>query len=81
MNPTVALIVTILIVFVGFLLFAFFAYRSVVWAKRRRTGSEFAGGLPSLGSALNPAEAVVEEKQRVKRSDEGSGDPEKQPDS
>jgi hypothetical protein len=64
----------VLLVF-GIALFVFLASRAVLWARRKHGGSEFAGSL-GLGSAINPAEALIEERQRVKRSDEGSGDPE-----
>ena len=58
---------------IGFLLFL--GCRAVRWAKKRQGGAEFFGESLSVGSALNPAEAIVQEKRRVKRSEDGSGDP------
>ena len=75
MNSQIILLLGILLAFFGAGLVVFFACRAVLWARRKREGSEFAGAL-GLGSVLNPAEALIEERQRVKRSDEESGDPE-----
>jgi hypothetical protein len=59
----------------GVALFVFLASRAVLWARREHCVSEFAGSIV-LGCAINPAVALIDESQRVKRSDERSGDPE-----
>ena len=74
MNSQAGTFIAILLLAVGIALFTFLASRAVLWARRKRGGSEFAGSI-GIGSALNPAEALIEERQRVKRSDEGAGDP------
>lgn len=78
MDSPIGFLVLILFVVVGIALLIFLSCRAVLWARTKRGGSESVGGLigsMGLGSAINPAEAVVEEKQRVKRSEDGSGDP------
>lgn len=60
-------------------LFFYLAFRAVKWAKRSSKGAEFLGSLVGsveAGSALNPAQEVLREKRRTKRSEDGSGDPE-----
>ena len=77
MSSPVALLTVILLVAAGVVLLVVLSSRAVIWAKTRRSGSEGVMGSIGLGSAINPAEAVAEEKRRVKRSDDGSGDPDR----
>ena len=74
MNSQAGAFIAIFLLIVGLALFTFLAYCAVLWARKKRGGSEFAGSI-GIGSALNPAEALFEERQRVKRSEDGSGDP------
>jgi len=60
---------------------------AVSWAKRRGGGTALTGDLADiiassgLGSTLNPAEQIAEDKRRLTRNESGSADPEKrQPD-
>lgn len=75
MDSPTGLLLTLLLLILGLALFVFIAIRAVRWARERRGGSEFAGSM-GLGSAINPAEALVEERQKAKRRDEDAGDPE-----
>lgn len=74
MDSPIAVIPLILFAVSGIVLLVFLSFRAILWAKRRPAGAEFVGSL-GLGSVLNPAEEVAEERRRVKRSDDGSGDP------
>ena len=68
--------------FAALLILAFFAYRSVKWAKRSSKGAEFLGSLTGSvdsGTSFNPAQEVLREKRKSKCSEEGSGDPDKSP--
>ena len=59
-------------------LLAYLFCRAVIWARRRGRGSDFVAGVigsADVGGALNPAHEVIQESRRVKRSEEGSGDP------
>lgn len=75
MNSPAAIFVAIAIAIVGLAFLLLLFRRAISWAKKRQGGAEFFGGSFSVGSALNPAEAIVEERRRVKRSEDGSGDP------
>jgi hypothetical protein len=62
----------------GFALLIYLCRRAVLWAKQKRGGAEFLAdlvGSADVGSALNPAHEIVQEKRRLKRSEQGSGDP------
>ena len=77
MKSPAALLIAIAIAAVVIAFLLLLSGRAISWAKKRRGGAELLGGSFSIGSALNPAEAVVEERRRVKRSEDDSGDPEK----
>lgn len=52
--------------------------RAVSWAKKGSVGGELVGTallLFSFGGALNPAQEVATEQRKLKRSEDGSGDP------
>lgn len=65
----------------AFALIAVFVYggcRAVGWAKKRSLGGELVGTallLFSFGGALNPARELAAEQRKLKRNEEGSGDP------
>ena len=67
MDSPIALILLILFAVSGIVLLVLLSFRAIFWARRRSVGAEFVGTL-GLGSALNPAEEVAEERRRVKRS-------------
>jgi hypothetical protein len=73
------IIFQLVLVFALLPLFSYLAFRAVKWARRSSKGAEFLGSLVGsvdAGSAFNPAQEVLREKRRTKRSDDGSGDPE-----
>lgn len=52
--------------------------RAVRWARKRPPGGELIGTALtffSFGGALNPGRELAEERRKLKRSEEGSGDP------
>lgn len=64
-------------------LFIYVGCRAVGWAKKRSLGGELVGCalmLFNFGGALNPAREVAVEQRKLKRSEEGSGDPNPHPD-
>jgi hypothetical protein len=76
-SPIILLTVAVLAVS-GVALLIYLCYRAVLWAKKSTRGAEFLVdviGSASVGSALNPAHEIVQEKRRLKRSEAGSGDP------
>ena len=78
-SPTALLTVAVLAVS-GFALLLYLCCRAVRWAKNSRRGADFIVGVigsADVGSALNPAHEIVQEKRRLKRSEAGSGDPDK----
>ena len=78
MHSATSLIAGILAAVAGIALLAYFFYRAVRWAKRGRGAATFVTGLLEsidVGSGLNPAREVILEKRKLKRSEEGAGDP------
>jgi hypothetical protein len=75
MGSPAALSILVFFVVLGIALLVFLACRAVSWAKMRRSGAEFVGGLVSVGSAINPAEALIEERRAVERNRDDSGEP------
>jgi hypothetical protein len=78
MGSPIALLTGIILAVIGLALLIYLFSRAVLWARKGRGGAESVAGLVGsidLGSALNPAQEVMREKRRVKRSEEGSGDP------
>ena len=80
MDSSIVLLTTVFFAAGGLALLIYLCCRAVSWAKKSKGGGEFIVGIMGsvdVGGALNPAHAIVQEKRRLKRSEEGSGDPDK----
>jgi hypothetical protein len=78
MDSPIVLLTIVLLAVTGLALLIYLCCRLVLWAKKGKGGVEFLVGLVGsvdVGGALNPAHEIVQEKRRLKRSEQRSGDP------
>jgi hypothetical protein len=82
MHPFLILVVKVCAGAAAFVLFAYVLYRCVVDAKKRAGRASLGGQLMATaltlfsGTALDPAREVATEARKLKRNQDGSGDPE-----
>jgi hypothetical protein len=78
MDPAWILLAKIVAAFGLLALILYGCSRAVRWAKKGGVGGELVGTALmffSFGGALNPAKEVAAEQRKLKRNEEGSGDP------
>lgn len=81
MDPAAILLAKIIAAAAGLALLVFACRRAVIWAKKSGGAELVVSVIMSFGfgGAINPVEQVVEEKRRLKRSEDEPGDPEERP--